>query len=297
MFDAKANAVLMNPATLVLFGFENAAEMTGNNALESLLPQDRERFLKVIQQVMEIGLVKDAQFTLLKKDGTSFEAELSCSALYDLDEKPRGLVSVTRNITERKQAELELLNTKEALEKANFNLQTALIREQELSRTDLLTGINNRRHLFELAEQTIAVAIRYKQPLAAMMFDIDHFKQVNDVFGHDIGDRILEGVTQCAVAELRTGDVIGRYGGEEFIILLPMTIALQAYPLAERIRISVANLAVASEKGNVSVTLSIGIVEMLPDAQTETVEDLFRRADKAMYGAKFTGRNRTVIIE
>jgi diguanylate cyclase (GGDEF)-like protein/PAS domain S-box-containing protein len=200
-----------------------------------------------------------------------------------------GSIAVVTDQSGQKRIEGELRNAKQALEQA-------LVREQELSHTDELTGINNRRHLFELAGQKVAIAARYKQPLAVMMFDIDHFKQVNDVFGHDIGDRILQGVTQRALAELRNGDVIGRYGGEEFIILLPMTIALQAYPLAERIRLSVADLGVASDKGNVSVTLSIGIVEMIPGS-TESVEDLFRRVDKAMYSAKFTGRNRTVILE
>jgi diguanylate cyclase (GGDEF)-like protein len=172
-------------------------------------------------------------------------------------------------------------------------LQNTLAREQELARTDPLTGINNRRRLFESAEHEFEVAARYQHPLAVMMFDIDHFKKVNDIFGHAAGDQTLQIVTQIAKNELRTADVIGRYGGEEFIILLPMTNAEQAYALAERIREGVGALSLPTPKGNISITLSIGIVEISP---AESVEDVFRRADEAMYSAKQAGRNRTEIV-
>jgi len=193
------------------------------------------------------------------------------------------------DITERKRSE-------ESLEQKNHDLEQAILREQKLSTTDHLTGINNRRQLFELAEREFAVAARYEQPLAVILFDIDYFKKVNDLFGHDIGDEVLVRITQIACAELRSADVIGRYGGEEFIILLPMTNSQQAYLLAERIRVGVESLRVPPENGDLSITLSIGIVEMSPASPPKSVEDLFRRADKAMYSAKHTGRNRTVII-
>ena len=127
------------------------------------------------------------------------------------------------------------------------------------------------------------------------MFDIDHFKEVNDTFGHAIGDQILQRVMQVACAELRSADVIGRYGGEEFVIILPMTNAKQAYPLAERIRVEVAAIRMPTEKRNASVTLSIGIVEMIHSTQNGSAEALIRSADEAMYAAKQAGRNRTEI--
>jgi diguanylate cyclase (GGDEF)-like protein len=106
---------------------------------------------------------------------------------------------------------------------------------------------------------------------------------------------VLQRVTQVACAELRSADVIGRYGGEEFVIILPMTNAKKSYPLAERIRAGVAAIRVPAEKGAAAVTLSIGIVEMLHGAKTGSVEDMIRRADEAMYAAKQAGRNRTEI--
>ena len=192
------------------------------------------------------------------------------------------------DVAQRKQAE-------QALEAANLELQTALAREQLLARTDPLTGVSNRRYLYEFAEHEFGVATRYQQPLSVIMFDIDRFKKVNDIFGHMAGDQMLERVTQVASSELRSADVIGRYGGEEFIILLPMTTAQQAYSLAERIRMEVAALRVSTPKGNASVTLSIGIVEMMQGVQAESVENVFRRVDEAMYAAKQAGRNRTEI--
>ena len=107
---------------------------------------------------------------------------------------------------------------------------------------------------------------------------------------------MLKNVTKIAHAELRSADVIGRYGGEEFVILLPMTNARQAGLLAERIRADVAALRLPTEKGDASATLSIGIVEINHKESTEAVEDVFRRADEAMYAAKQAGRNRVVIF-
>ncbi|MBP8164521.1 MAG: GGDEF domain-containing protein, partial [Anaerolineales bacterium] len=156
---------------------------------------------------------------------------------------------------------------------------------------------NNRRYLFDLAKIKMAIASRYKQPLSAMMFDIDHFKKINDLHGHIVGDQILIEIVNVVQAEMRKSDVIGRYGGEEFIILLPMTTAQQAHKLAERIRINVEGLRVPSERGDVSATISIGIVEI--DHQQPVfinVEELFSRADEAMYTAKRRGRNRVVIL-
>jgi diguanylate cyclase (GGDEF)-like protein/PAS domain S-box-containing protein len=217
-----------------------------------------------------------------------YEARMNA---YDEDR----VLSIVRDITERKQEEDELHRTKDSLATVNMELQTLLAREKHLAHTDALTNINNRRYLFELAEHEFEIAVRYQQPLSVMMFDIDHFKEVNDSFGHAVGDQMLELVAQTACAELRSADVIGRYGGEEFVIVLPMTNAEQAHPLAERIRAGVEAIRVTTEKGDVAITLSIGIVEMVHGEEIDSAEDLIRRADKTMYAAKLGGRNRTEI--
>ena len=219
-----------------------------------------------------------------------------CTAVYGVNGKWLGRRESNRDTTERKQAEDELRHTKEVLTTVNIELQAALNREKDLARTDVLTGINNRRHLFELAEREFDVATRYQQPLSVLIFDLDHFKQVNDTFGHAVGDQMLQRVTEVACAELRSVDVIGRYGGEEFVILLPMTTTQDALPLAERIRAGVAAIRVLTEKRDASVTLSIGIAET-KHTSGESLDSILIRADKAMYAAKKAGRNCTVISE
>lgn len=228
-------------------------------------------------------------FRIVTPDGKIRWLSHSCTAVFGDDGKWLGRRESNRDITDRKQVE-------QARREANLALKIILAREKELARTDPLTGIHNRRYLYEFAEHQFEVAGRYQQPLAVMMFDIDHFKKINDRFGHAVGDEMLKQVTQITRAELRTADAIGRYGGEEFIVLLPMTNAAQAYSVAERIRASAADLRLPTEKGDASITLSIGIVQMRHTPQSESVEVAFRRADEAMYAAKQAGRNRIEII-
>ena len=229
-----------------------------------------------------------------------FRAEYSCDSptqarwfsitVVPQHEYQQGVIVIHQDITDRKQAQ-------QLLEATQLILNNNLILEQQLARTDQLTGVNNRRYLFEIAEHEFEIAERYQQPLSVVMFDIDHFKKFNDTFGHKLGDQILNMVTQVAAKELRAVDAIGRYGGEEFIILLPMTNAVQAFQLAERIRIAVAAISVPTEKGHTSVTISIGVVEKGNQSPSESVEDVFHRADLAMYAAKQAGRNRTRVID
>ena len=240
----------------------------------------------VEEQIIKRGYSDIYEKEYIRKDGSVFPVELHTVLMRNEAGEPEGMWAIVRDITERKYNE-------KALEAANLELQTALMREQQLSRTDTLTGVNNRRHLYELAEHEIQVAERYQRPLSVIMFDIDHFKQVNDNFGHKAGDQILKLVTDVSCAELRSADVVGRYGGEEFIVLLPMTNAQQAFQLAERIRTNVASLNIPTLKGEANITLSIGVVELKPATPPETVEEVFRRADVAMYAAKQAGRNRT----
>jgi len=278
-YHAKMSHLLITPPEFFL----------GRSTREILPPDQAEAFQQKSYLVFQTGEIQIHEYVLELADGIHhFEARMNA---YDNDR----LLSIVRDITERKLAEVELQYTKVGLEKANKELQTALAREKELAHTDALTGINNRRYLYELAEHEFEIALRYQQPLSILMFDIDHFKQVNDTFGHTAGDHILQQVTQAASAELRSADVIGRYGGEEFVIVLPMTNAQQAYPLAERIRLAAEAIRVPTEKGDASITLSIGIVEIRQGAQTGSVESLIRRADEVMYAAKQAGRNRTEI--
>ncbi|RSM40104.1 hypothetical protein DMB66_57560 [Actinoplanes sp. ATCC 53533] len=163
---------------------------------------------------------------------------------------------------------------------------------EQLALTDGLTGLFNRRHFFQLADREIATARRRASPLTALMLDIDHFKQINDGYGHPVGDQVIVTVANRLNATIRKTDLVGRYGGEEFVIFLPDTGYDGANILAERIRAAVADHPVETDAGPLTVTASIGLA---PYLFTDTEPgSLLARADEALYGAKQSGRNRVV---
>ncbi|MBI5944252.1 MAG: PAS domain S-box protein [Chloroflexi bacterium] len=288
--DAEGNFEFVNPAYAKLFGYE-PSEMIGKKPADVTLPEDRATLAEQRKNRLE-GKTSVYESHLVRADGGASPV-LITGVPRERDGKYAGAIAVITDLTEQKRIESELRDAKSQLEKA-------LIREQKLSKTDALTGISNRRHLFEVAQRRFAIAKRYKQPLVVMMFDVDLFKEINDKFGHDLGDQVLSGVASIASAEIRSADVIGRYGGDEFMILLPMTNAQQAYLLAERILKNVEALRIQSEKGEISTTLSMGIVEYNPVSSTTTaitLEWLFHRVDEAMYKAKNSGRNSAVILD
>lgn len=159
-----------------------------------------------------------------------------------------------------------------------------------MSRLDALTGLHNRRHLDEHLRATVSAAKRRKQWLAVLMIDVDHFKSVNDSLGHAAGDEVLCEVARRLTRALRAEDVAGRWGGEEFLVLLPQTDAEGAVVVGERVRALVDKGPVRLADGEVPVTVSVGVAGGLgPDG-----DDLVQRADTALYEAKAAGRNRVV---
>jgi len=164
---------------------------------------------------------------------------------------------------------------------------------QHLAVTDSLTGIYNRRYFFPYAQKEIERARRYKKSLSIILMDIDHFKKVNDRFGHLVGDRALQMVARTCLAELRKVDVMCRFGGEEFIVLLPETPKLKAALAARRIRDAVAGARLAVNGGEVALTVSIGVAEL--DGGHADINALIQSADKALYQAKEAGRNEVMV--
>ena len=165
----------------------------------------------------------------------------------------------------------------------------------ELSQTDSLTGVANRGHWDNCLQDEFARVRRYKETASVILLDIDHFKSVNDNYGHQVGDEVLRQVTAIIEAQLRDTDIVGRYGGEEFAILLPKTAAQQALVLSERLRNAVAENVFDCGAHQLKVTISLGIAEL--DYSHDDSAKSIEAADLALYQAKNNGRNRSVLFD
>jgi diguanylate cyclase (GGDEF)-like protein len=176
------------------------------------------------------------------------------------------------------------------LQRKEEAFENALQEVQRLAITDSLTNLYNRRHFSKVGEDEVQRACRYGRSLSAIMLDIDHFKQVNDTFGHTVGDQILQGVAASCRKALRGVDVLGRYGGDEFVILLPENDRAAAVQVAERLRKKIAHIRLNTTSGAVKVTASLGVASV--ECDKPSLETLLSHADKALYVAKRRGRNR-----
>ncbi|MCW8879847.1 MAG: GGDEF domain-containing protein [Kangiellaceae bacterium] len=161
--------------------------------------------------------------------------------------------------------------------------------------TDALTGIANRRYCFEQSEKHFKKCSSKRQPISVLIFDIDHFKKINDNYGHKTGDEAIRMVAHQAEHWLKSGDVLGRIGGEEFLVVLPNTGLDEAEQVAERLRNGIANKVFERSSDKINLTVSIGVSSVSED--TESLYQLINIADKALYSAKQSGRNKTCLAE
>lgn len=193
-----------------------------------------------------------------------------------------------RNRVKREQiAELDLLRRE--LESKQKELLEANVQLQKLASTDGLTGLKNRRSLEEDLASNVALFTKSLQPLSLLLLDIDHFKKINDTYGHLTGDRVLQGLGLILKDESREGDIAARYGGEEFAFILPNTDQAGAQKIAERIRLRVESAGWTNQP----VTISIGVATLIIG---DTVSTLQSRADRALYTSKNHGRNQVTHV-
>lgn len=234
----------------------------------------------VAQAAAQDGRVTPHEFRVTCRDGAVKDVVISGTVLDDR------LICAFVDITERKTIEADLLEARDAAETANRALQMANAELKQLAVMDRLTGIWNRAYFEDAMVAETARVARYGEPLSLVLVDIDHFKSINDTHGHLVGDQVLVRLTQRFCEHLRGVDVLARWGGEEFVILMPHCTASQAWHAAEKLRILVAG-APFPKVG--LVTASFGVAELEPN---ETGASLLKRADDALYAAKVGGRNR-----
>jgi diguanylate cyclase (GGDEF)-like protein len=165
---------------------------------------------------------------------------------------------------------------------------------EELSNTDPLTGVHNRRYFMQAAAAQITRVVRQKNEAYIVMLDLDHFKNVNDKYGHSAGDDVIKEAAAATAGMLRPYDLIARYGGEEFIMFIAEIDRPGVIQLAERIRTAISDTQIEAEGGCISVTASIGVASVEPGRR---LEDTIELADKALYQAKEEGRNRVIIFD
>ena len=272
-WDIATGKVERNPQWGHILGYTfDELQHTAQQWADFVHPNDRERAWASIFDVIE-GRSKShkLEYRMLHKDG-SIRWILDQAKVMQRDEhgKATRMCGTHTDITERKLLEEELLRQ---------------------AHVDYLTGVYNRRHFMERAEQELSRAHRYGKPLSMLMLDIDHFKLINDRYGHKVGDTVLKAVADLSHATFRDVDILGRLGGEEFAVLLPETDQPAALDAAERLRETIANARIPLTGGeHVTFSMSIGVSSM--GSVEDHIDSLLNRADKALYEAKDGGRNR-----
>ena len=281
--DMQSGAMKWSEETYRVLGMDpNTAASSLAAFLQAVHPDDRAHVAGSIEQARNGGEL-DMDFRIVLPDGRSrvvhskgvlmtFADDERHPELIGTVQWVKEMIGVVQDITERKEMEQRL--------------------EHE-ARTDALTGCATRRHFMELANLELARVRRYGGKLSMLMLDLDHFKRINDSYGHHAGDLTLQKLAQVCHGVLRQEDVGGRLGGEEFAVLLVETGKASAHEVAERLRQAIAAAEVPLEDGScVRFTTSIGVATAEPE--DSNIEALIKRADQALYQAKNTGRNRVV---
>jgi diguanylate cyclase (GGDEF)-like protein/PAS domain S-box-containing protein len=258
--DRLDRIVDMNPAMQAILQ-QPANTLIGKPASQTLV------HWPAITQTLQTNTAQQIEFSHQQQNMLHYY-DLRSFTLFNHRNVQTGILIILRNITTLKETQLAL---------------------QEMAITDPLTGLHNRRHFFQIAGQEIERSLRYGHPLTAIMIDIDHFKQVNDTCGHIDGDQVLRSLAMCLQQNTRQVDILCRYGGEEFILLLAETGIDQALQTAERIRQQIETMPIIIGGTEIRITASLGLAEM---RYAENLEQLLRHADQAMYAAKRAGRNR-----
>lgn len=225
---------------------------------------------------------------------TSFGYQVFETTLYTIDDQnKRYLCGISRNITKRKQAERQLAQHHRQLNVQLMEIQNLKEQLQQQAIRDPLTNLFNRRYLAEMLPFQLARAQREEKPLSVVMLDIDRFKRLNDSYGHQVGDALLREVSRFLRRRVRKTDMLFRYGGEEFLLLLPNTDAVTAHTISEQWREEFAATEFHTDSGALTMTVSAGIAAFPEHADCS--ERLVLLADQALYQAKAQGRNLVLV--
>ncbi|APV39693.1 diguanylate cyclase [Pseudomonas frederiksbergensis] len=273
-FDWESRRVLyVSPAYERIFGRSAGLLLSDYNQWrDSIYPDDLDYAERSLAEVLVKGAVEDREYRIITADGQVRWLSDKCFINRQVEPgQPVIIVGIAEDITDKKQMETEL---------------------QRLATTDVLTQSSNRRHFFDCAHREFEQALHQRTPLAFLLLDIDDFKVINDTYGHQEGDNVLQRIAECGRATLRRGDVFGRIGGEEFAAVFPGCAPDMAMQVAERLQREIQRLRFSHGDQTFGITVSQGLTSLT--AEDESVDNLFARADAAMYQAKHQGKNRIV---
>lgn len=267
VIGSTGNYLMQNRAHRDLLGYDEAQ-------LAALTPSYRagQTDLRTVDTLSGLGQFS-GEFQVLRQNGALADVGLSCFTIANELGDPLYFVEFKRDIDEFKKMEALIRQDRKRLE--------------VLSHTDFLTGLYNRHKFTELADRELARSLRYDRPLSLIIFDIDYFKRVNDTYGHGVGDEVLKRVARAARERLRESDLIARWGGEEFLVLLPESDESAGVLAAEQLRLNIQESGASP-----TVSCSFGVAR---HQQGESLAQWVARADAALYAAKNNGRNRTEV--
>ncbi|AGI26636.1 GGDEF domain-containing protein [Pseudomonas sp. MT3] len=265
--------VYVSPAYERIFGRSAALLLADYNEWRNCIyPDDLDYAQDSLREVLERGAIEHREYRILRADGEVRWLSDKCFVSQHSEAGlPQMIVGIADDITDKKHMETEL---------------------HRLATTDVLTQSSNRRYFFDSAEQAFRDCKATSTSLAFLLLDVDDFKKINDAYGHQVGDVVLQRIAQSGAGALRRGDLFGRIGGEEFAVLLPGCDETMARQIGERLQREVQRLRFNEAEHFFSVTISQGLTLLQPDDQN--LSALYSRADAALYQAKRTGKDRMV---
>jgi diguanylate cyclase (GGDEF)-like protein/PAS domain S-box-containing protein len=286
VLDERGRIVDINPA-MSNFLDDEPASFIGQNvsAILKYWSQNSDQLLNGMETRTELKIPKRPSSYL----------DLRITPLYDDDKKVNGRLMVFRDVTDRKEVEKDLRRAMDRLQTQLIEIGVLQSQLREQAIRDALTNLFNRRYLEETLERELARATRESYPLCVIMMDLDYFKDVNDTYGHEAGDIVLKTLAETVMKQSRHGDFACRFGGEEFVLVMPNIGIEKATERAEHLHQTIDALIIPYGRFNLTTTISMGIAWYPVHGSTK--EQLLRAADMAMYVAKNTGRNQVIVYD
>lgn len=281
--DLLGNYIFANKQTAALHGYDSTDEFIGKSAFNFFALGEIPKATKYMSLTRTDGISKNIEFYLKRKDGSTFPAELSAALVKNELGIPVAFIAITRDITERKRVANQLndVNEKLRLQLLEIEKLQAILHEQAIQ--DPLTGLYNRRFMEESLKQEFARAQREQKPFSVVMLDMDNLKTINDQHGHAAGDAALKALSKLLKGHTRTEDIVCRFGGDEFLIILHNADEHMTSTRLQEWNERVAGISIAHEGALLPISFSAGIATY---PMCQTIEELIHTADKALYEIK-----------